>query len=938
MAKRQSSKMHIINRLLSAPVSALAILLVYTLQVPNPMMLLILPVVYFTCADGYIGGALSGVLVVAYSLYFFSEPGVFFAYKDWDIVKILTIILVLAVIVVLVGRLKRRDKKNEMGTRKLSEDFLNVLSGIDLQLMVTDPLDGTILFTNSKMNRSYGVDFNPVGKPCWQIYQRKESRCDFCPLHKLFADPDTPVVWEYHYEQSDRWYLNRDSFIPWTDGRMVHLQQGMDVTDSHRIQEALQARLRQQELMSAMSSSFISDQDTKLLIENALRTTGEFLETDRVTLRCYEPDSCSARFMAAWCRTPAYTQPLTPAAGPLAALYDIFTREDRPYLACTNTASDPRFAPMAKNGTLSLIAAPVTVDGKLWGILCLEMCSRLRIAGQSDLDIGQMVANLISGVLLRERTQDKLRVAIERAEESARAKTNFLANMSHEIRTPMNAVIGMAELARSSDDPARMRYCLDKVDDASRHLLGVINDILDMSKIDAGRMELSHVDFPLEKMLQRVSTITAFQAEQKMQDFLIRVDPDTPAAIVTDKQRLAQVLTNLLSNAVKFAPEGGRVQLSVRSLGEKDGICTLQFEVEDNGIGISEEHQAKLFQSFQQADNTISRRFGGTGLGLAISKNIIDLMGGEIHVESQLGKGSRFWFIVPVPIGTASPASSLGEDVDWSQVRVMVVDDDPSLLEYASDVIGKAGLHCAVAEGAESAMTLLETEPPYQLMLVDWRMPGTDGIELTQMIREKYGRQIIIVLISAAESKEMAEQAQAAGVDEILVKPLLPSHIIDCLNKCLAGEQALRRVTDTSDNLALHGESRHDGIFEGRRVLVAEDVDINWEIVAAMLADTGIQLENAGDGLQAVELVRADPGRYELILMDIHMPHMDGYQAAKTIRSIEDERARRIPIIAMTANVFKEDVDRCLRSGMNDHMGKPIDSKELVAKLCRFLR
>ncbi|MDL2293335.1 response regulator [Ruminococcaceae bacterium OttesenSCG-928-D13] len=803
--------------------------------------------------------------------------------------------------------------------------------------MVCDPVDDSVLFTNDKMNECYDVD-NPIGKQCWDVFQRESARCSYCPITQLENEPDVPVVWEHYDERADRWYLNRDSIIPWTDGRMVHLQQGVDVTDSHRIREALQVRLHQHELMSAMSSSFISDQDTETLVKNAMRTVGEFLKADRVSLRRYGSDGLPAKFEATWVSDEAYAYPATPAPSPMQAMHRAFAEQGQSYISCDNAADDPLYAPMVTRGTISFVAVPLIVDNEHWGILCLEMCSRQRGTDQNEIDTARMVGNLIGGVLLRERTQDKLRDAMARAEESSRAKSNFLANMSHEIRTPMNAIIGMTELARASGEPGRMLYCLDKVDDASRHLLGIINDILDMSKIDAGHMELSAIDFPLEKMLRRVSTVTAFRAEQKRQEYLIRVEPDVPVSIVADNQRLAQVLTNLLSNAIKFAPEGGRVQLTVRSSPLPDNACSLTFEVEDNGIGISAENQAKLFQSFQQADNTISRRFGGTGLGLVISQNIVKQMGGEIQVESEVGKGSRFWFTIQIPVGKSVFSGRLSEGVDWNRVRMLAVDDDPDLLEYVQTITKRAGISCMVATGGAEALTALEKGPPCQLMLTDWRMPGMDGLELTRRVREKYGQQITIVLATAAESNEIETEARSAGVDEILAKPLLPSLLFDCLNKHLSAENALQNTAEPAKELDFRSEGTTDGIFVGQRVLVAEDVEINWEILAAMLADTGIELENAGDGLQAVDMVRSDPGRYQLVLMDIHMPNMDGYEATKTIRRLEDERARKLPIVAMTANVFKEDVERCLACGMNDHMGKPIDFEELVSKLHVFLR
>ncbi|MDR2296519.1 MAG: response regulator [Clostridiales Family XIII bacterium] len=390
--------------------------------------------------------------------------------------------------------------------------------------------------------------------------------------------------------------------------------------------------------------------------------------------------------------------------------------------------------------------------------------------------------------------------AKEDAEASGKAKSEFLSRMSHEMRTPMNAIIGMAAIGRASDDVARKEYCLEKIDEASGHLLGVINDILDMSKIEANKFELSHTSFDLAGMLRRTVDIVNFRAEEKRQRLTLDLDAGIPRYIVSDEQRLAQVIANLLSNAVKFTPEGGLIALSVLRVAEEDGLFTLRISVRDTGIGISEEQQRRLFTSFEQVDGSISRRFGGTGLGLAISKSIVEMMGGSIRVESELGEGAVFTF----------------------EIRVR-------------------GAACA---------------------------------------DDAYARE---------------EAPKAAD------------------------------------------ESPEDGLPAGKRILIAEDVAINREVVSALLECTGVAIEFAADGEEAVERFVAAPADCDLILMDIHMPKVDGYEATRRIRASGLPQARTIPIIAMTANVFREDVEKCLAAGMNDHIGKPIDADEMIAKLKRYL-
>jgi signal transduction histidine kinase/HAMP domain-containing protein len=386
------------------------------------------------------------------------------------------------------------------------------------------------------------------------------------------------------------------------------------------------------------------------------------------------------------------------------------------------------------------------------------------------------------------------------AEAASRAKSNFLANMSHEIRTPMNAIIGMNTLAQSTDDAERKDYCLRKIGEASSHLLGVINDILDMSKIEADKFELSFANFNFERMLQKVVNVIHFRVEEKRQTLTVHLDGDIPKVLSGDDQRLAQVIANLLSNAVKFTPAEGRIDLSARCVSEEDGVYTIQVEVADDGIGISEEQQGKLFTSFEQADNRISREFGGTGLGLAISKRIVAMMGGAISVRSRPGEGSTFAFTAQMrrseAAGPASPLPEAGR--------------------------GETGAH----------------ETP---------------------------------------------------------------------------------------NLA------------GYRIMLAEDVEINREIVRSFLEGTSIGLDCVENGAEAVKSFSRDPGKYDLIFMDIQMPVTDGYEAARQIRALEAPGTKTVPIVAMSANVFREDVEQCLAAGMDDHLGKPLDVDEVFDKLRKYL-
>ncbi|QQO08881.1 response regulator [Breznakiella homolactica] len=529
----------------------------------------------------------------------------------------------------------------------------------------------------------------------------------------------------------------------------------------------------------------------------------------------------------------------------------------------------------------------------------------------------------------RKKLEEDLVAAKDQAEYASKTKGDFLSRMSHEIRTPINAIIGMTGIALKSDSIERIRECLGSIDDASVHLLGVINDILDMSKIEAGKFDLSNSDFVLEYMLQRVTNVNNFRFEQKGQHFTILVDTDVPTSIVADQQRLAQVITNLLSNAAKFTPNGGRITLSVKSLGEEDGYCTLCFEVTDEGIGMTEEEQSRLFRSFEQADGSITRRFGGTGLGLAISKTIVEMMDGSISVRSVPGKGSGFTFTIRVKRGFATRSSHLSPNVDWSKVRILAADGSEDVLRYFDAITDSLGIACDTVRSGQASLEKIR-EQPYQVVFVDWLLPDMTGMELVGKIRAQSAEPVSVIMVSAGD-RANAEEAASAGIEYIISKPLLPSPIIDCINRCF-GER-----TKPVDQLQANGISNAD-IFLGRRLLLVEDVEVNREIIKAMLEETGIEITEAENGQTACGLFDESGGDYDLVFMDIHMPLMDGYSATRIIRSkTHIPRAAAIPIIAMTANVFREDIDRCLEAGMNDHIGKPVNADEMIAKMKQYV-
>ncbi|MDR2746491.1 MAG: response regulator [Treponema sp.] len=594
--------------------------------------------------------------------------------------------------------------------------------------------------------------------------------------------------------------------------------------------------------------------------------------------------------------------------------------------------------PFKEYAVRSLLVIPVFILSDFWGFVSFDNCRQVRAFSGEEEGILRSAGLLLVNALVRNEIMKSLVVAREEALIGARAKSEFLANMSHEIRTPMNAIIGMTSIAKSSTDAERKNECLSKIGDASAHLLRVINDVLDMSKIEANKFELSPISFNFEKMLQRVVNVINFRVSEKKQNLTVYIDSAIPPFVIGDDQRLAQVITNLLSNAVKFTAERGSVRLDARLVEKTEDGCRIRICVSDSGIGISPAQQEKIFNSFEQADSNTSRRFGGTGLGLAISRRIVIMMGGDIEIESQLGQGSNFMFTVMVKEDSGGGGHMVNPGVNWSNVRVLCVDDDHYIRNYFEEISAQIGFTCDTASSGEEAVAKIGENGPYDIYFIDWQMMSMNGIETTRRIKGLIRNRnnpggaprSVVIMISAGEMESIARDARDAGVDKFLPKPLFPSAITDCISQCIGVENMVAvSKQETIDN------------FQGRRVLLVEDVEVNREIVMALLEPTAVDIDCAENGLQAVDMFA--PGRYDMIFMDVQMPEMDGYEATRRIRAKEAELSAAssvppAPIIAMTANVFREDVEKCIEAGMNDHVGKPLDFEEVLSKLRSYLK
>ncbi len=816
-----------------------------------------------------------------------------------------------------------------------SDTMQSILNGMDAFVYVSDPDTDEILFINERMKRHYGIEGDCGGKVCWQALQQGlHERCGFCNKARLKAmEPNAQITWEEHSTVTGGYYRNTDCLIDWVSGRKAHLQHSVEITGDKLNELRLQDRLQQQELMSDVSQNFLQGDDMQVLIGRALEATGRFMGVEKIVIAQYMPQESALHYRHGWSDETKSFKPLVPMTIPFdddAYMHRMFIGDRRPYIICDSTREDEHLRFLTNHGVKSVMMLPIYANGEFWGIITIDACIEPRHWSDSDISLMQLITSVIAGAIARDALLCELVEAKDLAELSSRAKGEFLSRMSHEMRTPMNAIIGMTTIAQGSDDVAKMKYCLDKINTASMHLLGVINDVLDMSKIESGKFELASYEFDFERMLMKVANVVGFHADEKEQTLVINIDSAMPHNIISDEQRLAQVITNLMNNAVKFTQEQGKISLNVRLVGESEQTCTVRVEVVDNGIGITGEQMSRLFRSFEQADGGISRKFGGTGLGLAISKNIVELMGGTIGVESTPGQGSVFSFTIDVKRGTdgSHRKPNVNACVD---VRVMVVDDSPDICEYFTTLAKTTGFVCdTAADGYEACRMLRDENRRYDIFFVDWRMPEMDGIELARRIKKICENDPVVIMISAADWSTIEHEARQVGISKYLAKPLFPSSIVDCISEAV-GKAVLETTTNSET------KDTYTGIFRGRRVLLAEDVEINREIVFAMLEPTELSIEWAGNGIDACDMFARSPDRYDMILMDIHMPEMDGYEATRKIRAMQHPVADEIPILAMTANVFREDIDRCLASGMNGHLGKPLDLAEVIEKINAFM-
>lgn len=771
--------------------------------------------------------------------------------------------------------------------------FRSVLDTCEGNAYVSDIDTYELLYLNQTSCEVLGMPASKVlGQKCYEIIQGRTSPCPFCTNDKLCREEF--YQWEFYNPTLGRTFMIRNLEINW-EGRRARLELSHDTFSAeYKLAKKDQER---DALINSVHGGFarVDARDRRTILWYG----GGFLDLIGYTKTEFEQELHSQ------C---TYVHP-----------------EDIEQISDIMEQSRFTGRPTAAEGRI------VTFHGVL-KILALSFSF---VSAKDSWDGIPSYYSVGLDVTRERMEQARQRQVLEDACKTAQianeAKTNFLSSMSHDIRTPMNAIIGMSVIAQANlDSPEKTQDCLTKINTASRHLLNLINEVLDMSKIESGKIDLSSEEVSLPKLIEDVMDVFRPLVGEKHQTLQVNANRVRHEKVVTDGGRLQQVLVNLLSNAIKYTPEGGTIGLRIQETPSfAKGKGQYSFVVTDSGIGMHEDFIPHLFEPFTRADDASIHNIQGTGLGMAITQNIVRMMNGTIEVKSTPGKGSQF--IVAVTFDLCGEPET--DDAELAGLPVLVVDDDQILCESVSEILNDLGMQCSwVLSGREAVDRVAaahEAAADFFAVILDWIMPDIDGLETLKRIRKKVGIDMPIIIVSAYDFSEIEDKFRLAGADAFITKPLFKSKMVHTFHKFC-------RIDRSDARSALR--ERSDAALDGKKLLLAEDNELNREIAVELLETHGLLIDTAENGSLAVNKFKASaPGEYAGILMDIQMPVMDGYKATKTIRSLEREDARTIPILALTANAFASDIGKAHSAGMNDHIAKPIDIEILMEILRRWI-
>ncbi|MFC1606461.1 response regulator [Candidatus Latescibacterota bacterium] len=776
-------------------------------------------------------------------------------------------------------------------------------------------------------------------------------------LHKDSAEKDEKLFKqlegsEINRIQTESQLVQKDGEWRWADirtaaihkdenGSIASVTTVTDITSRKRAEVEQARRLRAERALSTISQTLLSASTEAGTLEVALGQLVVAAQVDRVhVFKNYTNEASELH-------TSLYLEACSPGiepvsgsgtlmdgtySGPLSRWREML-EQGRPIMGTIDDFTEEEQQFMLPLNTLSSLVLPLQVKSEWFGFVGFDDTFLRRDWTSSDVALLGTTADIIGAFLARQQDEEELVLARDNAEQATKAKSEFLANMSHEIRTPMNAIIGMSHLALKTDLTPKQHDYLRKVDMSAKSLLGLINDILDFSKIEAGKLDMENIEFDLSDTLVNVGNMITVKAMEKDGlEVLFHIDNDVPNSLVGDSLRLGQVLVNLGNNAVKFT-EKGEIVLTSKLLERSDDDVTLRFSIRDSGIGMTEEQKNKLFKAFSQADTSTSRKYGGTGLGLTISKRLVNMMGGDIWVESEPGVGSEFIFTVKLGIGEGKETIPLMLTDDLLKLPILIVDDSSTARQILSEMLESMGFVADVASSGSDGLSMVmkaQKDRPYGIILMDWKMAGMDGIETSRRIIDMFDPEDRpkIILVTAYSQEEAQEEVDSVGMDGLLIKPVTPSDLFDAIMEAFGKKAAGRIRASRKDDAAMRMKA-----FRGSKLLLVEDNEINQQVAQEILEDAGFNVTIANNGLEGVEAVKA--AEYAAVLMDIQMPEMDGYEATHEIR--KDGRFDKLPILAMTANAMTGDREKALEAGMNDHVAKPIDPEKLFSALERWV-